>query len=202
MNSIHAIIFDIGNVLLTFQPRDFMQKLLNDPEKGHALYTFLIQSPEWRELDAGRISLADAITQFKRRNPSMREAIDLFFAHWLEMFHPIPETVQLLDRLKEKGYFLYVLSNFIRESYEALFPMMTFLHKFDGIVFSYAIQMAKPDAEIYQHLLHRFHRSAQECLFIDDMENNIQGAQSVGIQTILFQSPEQLSTRFQELGIL
>ncbi|MGC9326290.1 MAG: HAD family hydrolase [Candidatus Hinthialibacter sp.] len=202
MNQIQNIIFDIGSVLLTFNPRQFMRDLFADPERADALLRLTIQSPEWRELDSGRLSIEQAIQIFKQREPSFAPDVDLFFQHWLEMFQPIDETIRLLTPLKRRGYQLYILSNFIRESFYALQPVLSFLDQFDGVVVSFKIGMVKPEREIYEHLLSKFHLDPQECLFIDDMEANVRGAQNVGVNAILFESPQQLREQFQIIGVL
>jgi len=201
-NKIQAIIFDIGNVLLTFQPREFMRELFRDTGKGDLCYSLTIQSPEWRELDRGTLAIEAAKEIFMRRNPSFASEIDLFFLNWLDMFHPMPETIQLLPRLRERGYKLYVLSNFIREMFHTLQPCLEFLKQFDGVVTSYSVAMVKPDRDIYEYLLATYGLSAGECLFIDDMPANVEGAKAVGISAIQFQSANQLLGQFQERGIL
>jgi len=132
----------------------------------------------------------------------LREAVELFFQHWLAMFQPIPETVALLDELRAAGYRLYVLSNIIRESYEDLRERLTFWDRFEGIVVSYALKTAKPEPAIYRYLLDHYRLQPEECLFIDDMEANVAGARAVGIPAVRFDSAGDLRRIFQERGIL
>ncbi len=199
MDNIKTLIFDIGNVLLTFNPEVFLQKILGDEKKGSACFSLMVQSPEWQQLDKGLISIEKAKHIFIQRDPSLKDEIELFFEQWLDMFHPIEPTIKLLDTLKEKGYKLYILSNFIRESFETLSPKMAFLPKFDGIVTSYSIGMAKPDRNIYEHILDKFDLKASECVFIDDMQVNIDGAKAAGISTILFESTNQLIDQLEKI---
>ncbi len=196
------IIFDLGNVLITFDPLDFLTHLLNDGEKARLCHSLIIQSPEWRELDRGLISVEQAKSIFIERQPALREAVELFFQHWLAMFQPIPETVALLDELRAAGYRLYVLSNIIRESYEDLRERLTFWDRFEGIVVSYALKTAKPEPAIYRYLLDHYRLQPEECLFIDDMEANVAGARAVGIPAVRFDSAGDLRRIFQERGIL
>ncbi len=196
------IIFDLGNVLITFDPLDFLTHLLNDGEKARLCHSLIIQSPEWRELDRGQISVEQAKSIFIERQPALREAVELFFQHWLSMFQPIPETVALVDELRAAGYRLYVLSNIIRESYEDLRERLTFWDRFEGIVVSYALKTAKPEPAIYRYLLDHYRLQPEECLFIDDMEANVAGARAVGIPAVRFDSAGDLRRIFQERGIL
>ncbi|MBN2325873.1 MAG: HAD family phosphatase [Candidatus Omnitrophica bacterium] len=202
MYQIQNLIFDIGNVLLTFNPRPFMRDLFSDPDRADACFRLTIQSPEWRELDSGRLSVEQAAQIFKQREPSFAPDVDLFFQRWLEMFQPIDETIRLLPLLRRRGHKLYVLSNFIRESFTALRPALSFLDHFDGVVVSYEAGMVKPDREIYEFLLSKFHLAPKECIFIDDMEANVRGAQNAGVNTILFESPRQLIEQLEIIGIL
>lgn len=196
------IIFDLGNVLITFDPLDFLTHLLNDGEKARLCHSLIIQSPEWRELDRGQISVEQAKSIFIKRQPALREAVELFFQHWLSMFQPIPETVSLVDELRMEGYRLYVLSNIIRESYEDLRERLTFWDRFEGIVVSYALKTAKPEPAIYRYLLDHYRLRPEECLFIDDMEANVAGARAVGIPAARFDSAGDLRKMLQERGIL
>lgn len=196
------IIFDLGNVLITFNPMEFLTQLLNDDEKAGLCYSLIIQSPEWRELDRGKISVAQAKSNFIERQPALRDAVELFFQHWLSMFQPIEETVAILDDLRAAGYRLYVLSNIIRESYEDLRARLTFWDRFEGVVVSYALKMAKPEPALYHYLLDHYRLNPEECLFIDDMEPNVAGALAVGIPAVRFHSVEDLRRILQERGIL
>lgn len=196
------IIFDLGNVLITFDPLDFLTHLLNDGEKARLCHSLIIQSPEWRELDRGQISVEQAKSIFIERQPALREAVELFFQHWLSMFQPIEETVTLLDELRAAGYRLYVLSNIIRESYEDLRARLTFWDRFEGVVASYALRTAKPEPGIYRYLLNHYRLNPNECLFIDDMEPNVAGALAVGIPAVRFHSVEDLRRILRERGIL
>lgn len=202
MRTPRNIIFDLGNVLITFNPIEFLTQLLNDDEKAGLCYSLIIQSPEWRELDRGQISVEQAKSIFIERQPALREAVELFFQHWLSMFQPIEETVTLLDELRAAGYRLYVLSNIIRESYEDLRARLTFWDRFEGVVVSYALKTAKPEPAIYHYLLDHYHLNPNECLFIDDMEPNVAGALAVGIPAVRFHSVEDLRRILRERGIL
>ena len=202
MRATKNIIFDLGNVLITFNPMEFLTQLLNDGERAQQCYELIIKSPEWRELDRGKISVAQAKSNFIERQPALRDAVELFFQHWLSMFQPIPETWALVDELRAAGYRLYVLSNIIRESYEDLRARITFWDRFEGIVASYVLQTAKPEPAIYRYLLDHYRLNPEECLFIDDMEVNVAGALAVGIPAVRFQSVEDLRRILQERGIL
>lgn len=201
-NNIQAIVFDIGNVLVTFRPQEFLHELYRDSAKEDACYSLIFRSPEWEALDHGTLSAEEAKSILKDRAPALSAELDRFFENWLDMFRPIEATIQLLQPLKERGYKLYILSNIIRETHQGLRSRYTFLDEFDGVVASCEVGSAKPEPEIYHYLLQTYRLDAKECLFIDDMPANIAGAQAAGIPTIQFESPAQLTASFKERGIL
>lgn len=201
---INNIVFDLGNVLLTFDPRRLMERLTGDPRIAEWVYRAVIQSPEWRRLDSGLLTIDTARAIYLQRHPDMSEPIRMFFEHWLEMFQPIAETVPLIEELRQRGYKLYVLSNFIRESFEYVssLPRFDFLNRFDGIVVSFELGMAKPDIEIYRHLIETYQLNPEETLFIDDLKQNVEGAKEAGLRTIHFVSDQQLRQQLREMNII
>jgi putative hydrolase of the HAD superfamily len=201
-NSIRHIIFDLGGVLITFDPRKFLLDLFPDPQTGEAMYALIFQSREWTDLDRGRLSIQEAKEIFIERAPSLETSIHQFDRCWMHMFHPIPETVAILQELHDHGYPLYALSNFIRESFEFLRPSFSFFDLFTAMVLSYRIGHVKPEPQIYEHLLLAHKLEPEECLFIDDMEQNVEGARSAGIHSILFVSPQQLQSELRNHSIL
>ena len=115
---------------------------------------------------------------------------------------PIEGSVQILKELKEKGHKLYALSNWNAELYNRTVDDYPFLNWFDGKIISGEVRLKKPDDEIYHLLLQRFQLRPQEALFIDDNKTNIETAQRLGIQTILFTTPEMLRTELENRNVL
>ncbi len=202
MGTIKNIVFDLGNVLVSFKPLEFLIEVLGDRKKADECYTLILQSPEWKALDEGLISIEDAQRNLIQREPSLATGVEIFYQRWMEMFHPIEENVQLLEPLKQRGYRLYVLSNIIREVYEVFQTQLPFFDRFDGIVASCEAGMSKPNRAIYEHLLHTFNLTTNETLFIDDLIENVEAARAVGIASIQCQSPAQLRSDLEQLGIL
>ncbi len=200
--TIRNVIFDLGGVLITFDPRAFIRQICQDEKSSQALFSLIFESPEWVQLDRGLISIEQAKNIYTQREPALQDSIEKFHREWMDMFHPIEDTIDILKALHEKNVNLYVLSNFIQESFQILRPQFHFLNLFKGIVVSFEIGHVKPEKEIFDHLLQTYNLEPSESLFIDDLRINVNAAQSSGIQTILFQSPQSLRKELESIGLL
>jgi len=125
--------------------------------------------------------------------PKYQEAIEAFYGRFLEMIEGTYEkNVKLAMDLKQKGYPIYVLSNFPGDQYDKYEKHNSFLQIFDDKIISGHVGLAKPDAKIYQLAIDKFHLVPERSLFIDDKIENIEGAKQLGIQTIHLQNPDEL----------
>ncbi|MFW9865089.1 MAG: HAD family hydrolase [Candidatus Thorarchaeota archaeon] len=115
---IRNIIFDLGNVLLNFQPTQFLMQFTNDYNQINDFIAKVINNELWQKLDRGVISLDDARDEYIAKFPKENEFITTFFNHWKEMLTPINDNIKILHELKANGYSLYILSNFIEEAFE------------------------------------------------------------------------------------
>ncbi len=199
---IKNIIFDLGGVLITFNPRQFLYELYKDHILGDRVFTLIFESQEWVQLDRGELSIGQAERIFLERAPELEPAVKQFSANWMSMFHSIPDTVSLLQTLHEKGYALYALSNFIRESFQVVRPQFPFFKYFSGMVLSFELGFVKPEKEIYEHLLTAYNLDPAQSIFIDDLPKNIAGASALGMHTIQFQSSLQLRNELEKFSIL
>ena len=195
-------VFDLGNVLLDWDPRFLYRKLIPD---AAAMEDFLgrVCTRDWHlTLDAGK-PFDQAIAERCAAFPAQRALIEAYRDRWNETIAgSIPGTVALLEQLHASGSRLYAISNFSAEAFEMTRPLYPFLDWFDGLVISGREGLVKPDAAIYRLLLERYGLRAEECLFIDDVERNIQGARAVGMQAVLFTNPEQLALDLRHYGLL
>lgn len=185
---IKNIIFDIGNVLLEFKPLDYLKRTFNDATIEKLLYKEIFQSEEWLHLDRGTLTQEEAVTIISLRNPDLEIHIKKCMDNWIEILTPIEGTVKILNELKEKGYKLYLLSNFHSLAFEAIYSKYDFFKHFDGGIISYKENLLKPEAEIYTKLLDTYKLNAEECLFIDDTLVNVEAAAKIGIKTLHFES--------------
>jgi 2-haloacid dehalogenase len=194
-----AIIFDFGNVLVDWDPRYLYRKLLGSDQ---AIEQFLgeVDFFAWNlQHDAGR-PFDESIAELCARFPHYCELINAYDERYEESISgPIWPTVEVLRALKDAGYPLYALSNWPSGKFDLVRPKYEFFSWFDDIVVSGKVCLAKPDPRIFELLLERIGRPAQECLFIDDSPRNIAVAQQLGFQTILFRSAEQLKQELTPL---
>ena len=184
---INTIVFDMGQVLIHWQPLALIAHLnLTEEQKG-LLLTELFQSVEWVQSDHGTISLEQIVTQVCRRLPEdLHPAVeDLVLGWWRRPLVPMEGMAELIRELKEKGYKIYLLSN-------ASVDLRKYFHRipgseyFDGLMVSAEERLLKPQHEIYHTLYSRFRLEPGRCLFIDDSPANIEGALCTGMEGIIF----------------
>lgn len=201
MAKIKNVVFDLGGVLIEWDPRYLYRKLLPD-EKAVDHFLREVCSPEWNvRQDAGR-TIAEAEDELIHRFPQEETLIRAYYGRWEEMLGgSIEETVEILSELKDKSVPVYALSNWSAETYPTAVGLYPFLKWFDGEVISGQVKMIKPDAEIYLHLLNSFNLQAEETVFIDDRQDNIEAAEKLGIKGIRFTSPGQLKEELRNLEI-
>jgi len=202
-SNIKAIIFDYGNVLLEWDPRFLYERFFpNDPE-GMERFFKEVDFADWNlQQDKGR-PFKEGIAMLSRQFPHYSHLIQAYHDHWSDsVVGPVHGTVELLKRLKEAGYPLYGLSNWSAETFPSMRDKHDFFDLFDDMVISGEVGQVKPSPEIFQILLDKIKRPANECLFIDDAMANIDQAEKLGFATILFDSPEQLEAALRDLNIL
>lgn len=201
--AIDTVIFDLGGVLLDYNPRYLYKKIFNGDSEAVESFLSDVCTHDWNvEQDAGR-PFAEATALLKEKFPEKAEAIDAFDTRWLETINGTVEgSVEILRQLKKQGTPIYALTNFSAEKFpiaQKHFPVLT---EFDGIVVSGEEKLIKPDPRIYQVLLERFQLNANSCIFIDDSLKNVQGSKDVGIEAIHFQSPQQLRQDLQNYSLI
>src|ERR1700712_5433295 len=200
---INTIIFDLGAVLIDWNPRYMYSKLFNDEA---AMENFLrdITTSDWNEeQDAGR-PLHEGTELLVNKFPEHEEHIRAFYSRWDEMlgeaFH---DVVEIFKQLKGKNqYKIYALTNWSAETFPVAFARFDFLKWFDGIVVSGAEKMRKATPEFYHILLDRYQVKAEESLFIDDNYRNILAAEKIGIQCIHFTSAQELESQLTGMHVL
>lgn len=192
MSQINTFIFDMGNVLIDYNPFRIMEQIVGDWEIMPEIMAVTVFSPLWMELDKGSISQEEAVKRMISQAPKYQEQIQAVMDRWDETLLPIPGMLELVTRLKEKGYGLHLLSNaslrFYR--YADRFPVMQLM---GSINVSASMGLIKPDPRIYQRVLAEQGLSPEACLFVDDLKENIQGAEGCGIQGYRFTTPEAFS---------
>ena len=197
-----AIVFDVGRVLLDWDPRYLYRKLLSDNGAIDAFFDE-VGFFDWNlGLDRGQ-SWQEGVTLLSEQFPHRRDLIEAADKRWHEMISgPITGTVVILDTLKNSGMPLYAITNFSSEKWPEACARFPFLLCFRDVVVSGDEKLLKPDPEIYQLLLNRNNLVADDCIFIDDSKPNVEAASELGMDAIWFQSPAQLETELRGLGVL
>jgi putative hydrolase of the HAD superfamily len=185
-------IFDIGNVLINFRPKEYLPRLFPDPKTQEAVYQTIFASREWIELDMGNITPEAALEIFCAQEPNYAEPIRLMMSRLTDLLTPIPETVALLPEIKAAGHGLYYLSNYPAALRDYTVRENPFFEWFDGGVFSCDVHIVKPSPEIYRCLLKKYHLSPASCLFIDDLAENVKTAEAEGMRGMVFTGASQL----------
>jgi len=200
--AINTIIFDLGGVLIDWNPEYVFREVIPDEEKRRFFFENIC-THDWNvEQDAGR-PLAEATELLVNEYPEWESEIRAYYDRWEEMLGgPIHETVDLLRELRERSeHRLLALTNWSGETFPVALSKYDFLHWFEGIVVSGDEKTRKPFADIYEILLDRYEVAPEEAVFIDDSLKNVEGAEAVGINGIHFQGVAQLRETLQEWGV-
>jgi 2-haloacid dehalogenase len=198
-----TIIFDLGAVLIDWNPRYLYNKIFKTPEETEHFLQHICTADWNEEQDAGR-TLEEATELLVQEHPAYEAQIRAYYGRWKEMLAgTIDGSVAILQQLKNSHqYKLYALTNWSNETFPIALVLYPFLQWFDGIVVSGRERMRKPHAPFYELLLNRYQVNAAEALFIDDNLRNITGAAACGIEGIHFTSPDQLKQVLTEKAIL
>lgn len=182
---IKNIVFDMGNVILRWDPEYIASKLSNNLNEQKIIKDQLFNSKQWQLLDQGLISVDEALAQIclqidKQDHDILKHAL----YHWHDYFEPFDEMVPLVKELKSQGYKIYLLSNCSRQ-FEDYYQKVPAFKYFDNFYISARYHLLKPDLKIYQHFLTKFSLNANECVFIDDVFANVEGAKRAKIHVYL-----------------
>ena len=193
------IIFDIGGVLLEYRWLDMLMDYGLSRDEAEEIGRKMFDDPLWSELDLEVRPTAEVIRDFQKKYPEYARVIAWFITHGEFMHVGRPKVWELVRKLKEKGYKLYILSNYSSDLFSKHTKDVPFLQEMDGVVVSYMIHKAKPNPEIYQYLLETYHLLPEESLFFDDRAENTKAAREMGIASITVTSQEFLIEQLQQL---
>ncbi len=185
---IKNIVFDMGNVLLDYDPQVSLDAFCSSDTEKEIIRRELFEGPEWVQGDLGLIKDADRFDLVKKRVPReywdpLKNCCD----RWDICMQPVEGALSFCERVKELGYRLFILSN-ASDAFYRYFPRAVPVEYFDGIVVSADVHVIKPDREIYEYLLGKYRLTAEECLFIDDRLENVEGARAAGMQAHRFKN--------------
>lgn len=201
MGRIKNVIFDIGDVLVSFRWRALMEDLGLPVDLQETFRKKVFMSPWWSELDHGLREEAEILEKLREDNREHLAAFDLVWAHRDKLVDPYPYSVAWIERLHGQGLRVYLLSNYPKDIFtlHAQNGSFPFLDKVDGKVVSGFVRKIKPNADIYEHLMAEYGLLAKECVFLDDREENVEAARALGMQGIVVKSYEQASAELDAL---
>jgi len=179
-------IFDIGNVLVDYNPLLFLEAIFPDKAIVKRMHELIFLSREWADMDKGLLSQKEATEIFCKNEPNHTQEINLVMSRLNDLFTLKNATVNLLPKVREAGHKLFYLSNIQVEVRDYLLSEYDFLDMFDGGVYSCDVKAIKPSSEIYRSLLDKYELVPEDCLFFDDMEVNVEAARKEGIKSIVF----------------
>jgi len=198
-----TVVFDLGGVLIDWNPRHLYRKLFAGDEAAMEEFLATVCTPAWNVMqDAGR-TFAEGAALLKARHPDRAALIDAYGARFGEMMAgEIAGSVAILEELHRRGVALYALSNWSRETFPFAQERFAFLERFRGVVISGEVGHVKPEPGIYRHLLERFAIDPARAIFIDDVAGNAEAARPFGIHPIHFTSPAALERELRDLRLL
>lgn len=196
---IKNIIFDVGDVLLEYRWKDMFKDYGLPDDEAYKVGNLMFNDNLWHEFDLANMTRDEIVGQYLKNYPDYAEVMQWFMTHG-ELMHVKREDVwEKAQKLKEKGYGIYILSNYSQELFEKHTKDAPFISLADGVVVSYQIHITKPDEKIYRYLLDKYNLKAEECIFFDDREENTEAARKLGIEAITVTSKEFLLDELDKL---
>lgn len=195
---IKNIILDVGMVLVDFCWERALYGLGLSESSVEKVARATVLSKDWNEFDRGVLPDEEILRRFLSNAPECESAIRLMWEHMADLVEPYPYADKFVQTLKERGYRVYILSNYPKTLYELTQDALACTRHADGRLFSHMVGMTKPEREIYEYLLARFRLHANECLFLDDNAANVDAAEQLGISAIRFTTLEETLDKMRE----
>lgn len=196
---IKNIAFDIGNVLIRWDPLSITKQAFPLTENPSTLSQQLFKSQIWFDLNLGKISELEAIQIYQKTLNIPKSELEKMMVIVKESLLPLDDSISVLSTCYHLGYSLYSITDNTKEIIEFLIKKYHFFHMFKGIVVSAHLGVLKPNAGIYQHLIHHYKLLPHETVFIDDIEKNVEGAKLHGLHGIQFENATSLRKELQFL---
>lgn len=201
---IKNVIFDLGRVLINFDPETYLKELGLNSDDRKIYLNDIFKGSEWLDLDRGVIDEEQAIETIVAKGRIKEKEVRKVLDERIHFFTELSLNSPLVKEIKDKGYKLYILSNFPKIPFEILFKKYEFFRNFDGGVVSYeeGVNVIKPDSRIYDILLNKYNLLPEETIFIDDTLVNIEKAEEYGITGIHLPDHRELKEKLMEKGLL
>ena len=204
MSPVKNVVFDLGGVMINYNPRSIIASLGYDQEKGDELCNAIFLDPVWQEMDKGiYMTYKEALPVFVSRHPELKDDILRFFGPtWMEVYTVKNDTEEILfNWVADKGLDIYALSNYAADGFEYVRQRHRFFRRMKGYVVSAFEREMKPQPRIYQILLERYSLVPEETVFIDDLQANVDTANSLGMRGIRFTDPMQVRRELEAMGV-
>ena len=198
---IKNIVFDVGKVLVDFDWQSLFDALGFSPEAYEEVAKATVQSELWNEFDRSKMADEEILEGFLEHAPGRRNEVMRFWDNIGSCIRRYDYAFPWIRSLQERGYGVYLLSNYPRRIYSQSSEELAFVEIVDGAVFSYEVQYTKPEREIYEALLRKYGLNPTECVFIDDNRANIVAANELGMATIHFHTKSQAEEELRSLGV-
>lgn len=197
---IRSIIFDVGNVLAKFCWQEMFHGFGLEGDAFEQMADATVRTESWNEFDKGICSTEEIIDIFAKNAPEYRSYIEKIFEDPTKMIAQFDYAKSWISELKERGYDVYILSNWSKPTYEAcLDNELDFLPLVDGAVFSFQEHLIKPDRKIFELICNRYGIKPSEAVFLDDNEENVRSSKAFGLHTIRFENYAQAKAELEEL---
>jgi epoxide hydrolase-like predicted phosphatase len=200
--TIKNIVFDVGGVII----KGDLYHYLNKHFKSREDFDVFMKTVNHRQMshiwDIGERPFSDVVKERIQQFPQYKDVLQDYDDNWIDVIiGEIKETVEIIKTLKKNGYKLYILSNFAKVKFDILIAKYSFSKYFDGIIISSEVKAVKPNADIYEILFSKFNLNPQECVFLDDLIENVEGAKKRGMQATQFTTPQEAAKFLKSLDI-
>ena len=197
---IQNLIFDLGNVLVSYRWKemltdDFGIEETHAEEIGHRMF----DDPIWKDYDRGDVNTEELLEYYRRLYPEDSETMRRMFLEGERMMVPRERLWRKIEGLKAQGYRIYILSNYSEDLFNKHTEQIPFMDKLDGRVVSCEVHKMKPEPEIYGILLERYGLKPEECMFFDDLHENVCAAKDLGIGAVQVTSEDMLISELDRL---
>lgn len=198
---IKNVVFDVGNVIVRWAPLEIIRLTFGDVEQPEAMAKNVFMSDIWLDLNRGFLTEQEAKLRYQEELDFTVDDSHRLFYYVKRSLIELYGSVALINKLKSAGYGVYALTDNVTELVDYLKEEYDFWPLFDGATVSADLGLLKPQPEIYQSLLTSNNLNAEECVFLDDMPHNVEGAKNVGIHAIQFFSAAQAEQELKTLGL-
>ena len=198
-SEIDTVILDVGNVLVDYDWKQYLDSFGYDEEKNKTLAVAMFENPVWEEADRGVLSEEELIGKFVENCPEYGEELRKLYETPGKTVFPLGYACDWIKDLKKRGLKVYILSNYSKRIYDQTVDQMDFLSLVDGALFSFQCHMIKPERTFYEELIRRYKIRPERAVFIDDRQNNVDGAKAAGLLALRFTTYEDTRKALERL---